>query len=132
MPSLRRARRRRRLISLTPLIDVVFILLVFFMLASSFVDWRSIELKLAGQQRTDATEDAALVISIEADGMLKLAGESMMDSQLVDRVGLALADNQSRLITIRAAEGVALQRSVDIVGKVIDAGGRNISLAGGR
>ncbi len=30
-------RRRRSLISLTPLIDVVFILLVFFMLASSFL-----------------------------------------------------------------------------------------------
>ena len=37
-------RRRRSPISLTPLIDVVFILLVFFMLASSFLDWRSITL----------------------------------------------------------------------------------------
>ncbi|OOC09384.1 ExbD/TolR family protein, partial [Thioalkalivibrio halophilus] len=37
--------RRRNLISLTPLIDVVFILLVFFMLASSFLDWRAVELE---------------------------------------------------------------------------------------
>ena len=36
-----------RLISLTPLIDVVFILLVFFMLASSFLDWRSIDLTVS-------------------------------------------------------------------------------------
>jgi hypothetical protein len=34
-------RRRRALISMTPLIDVVFILLIFFMLASSFLNWRS-------------------------------------------------------------------------------------------
>jgi biopolymer transport protein ExbD len=33
---------RRAVVSLTPLIDVVFILLVFFMLASSFVKWRAI------------------------------------------------------------------------------------------
>ena len=39
-----RASRRRALIGLTPLIDVVFILLVFFMLASSFLDWRAIDL----------------------------------------------------------------------------------------
>ena len=34
--------RRRALISLTPLIDMVFILMVFFMLASSFQTWRAI------------------------------------------------------------------------------------------
>ena len=32
--------KRKAVISLTPLIDVVFILLVFFMLSSSFLDWR--------------------------------------------------------------------------------------------
>jgi len=36
--------RRKGIISLTPLIDVVFILLVFFMLASSFLDWRTVSL----------------------------------------------------------------------------------------
>jgi biopolymer transport protein ExbD len=34
----------RRLISLTPLIDVVFILLVFFMLASSLIKWQAVEM----------------------------------------------------------------------------------------
>ena len=38
--------RRRRItpLSLTPLIDVVFILLMFFMLTSSFIDLRNIDL----------------------------------------------------------------------------------------
>ncbi|WP_373510748.1 ExbD/TolR family protein, partial [Thiocapsa sp.] len=36
---------RRRLIGLTPLIDVVFILLVFFMLASSLVKWQALEME---------------------------------------------------------------------------------------
>ncbi|MEM6945656.1 MAG: biopolymer transporter ExbD, partial [Pseudomonadota bacterium] len=41
-PRLANRPRKRLRISITPLIDVVFILLVFFMLASSFLDWRSI------------------------------------------------------------------------------------------
>ena len=41
------ARRARIAPSLTPLIDVVFILLVFFMLASSFADERRVELQSA-------------------------------------------------------------------------------------
>ena len=41
---LTRSRRRHGLaIGLTPLIDVVFILLLFFMLASSLADWRVLE-----------------------------------------------------------------------------------------
>src|SRR3546814_12993071 len=41
-----RGPRRRVRISLTPLIDVVFILLIFFMLATSFVDDRAIEVEI--------------------------------------------------------------------------------------
>lgn len=39
------APRRRRAISLTALIDVVFILLLFFMLTSTFTHWKAIELE---------------------------------------------------------------------------------------
>lgn len=39
----------RPLISLTPLIDVVFILLVFFMLVSSLTQWTSVTLETAGR-----------------------------------------------------------------------------------
>ena len=35
----------RRRVSLTPLIDVVFLLLVFFMLSSSFMHWRQVDLQ---------------------------------------------------------------------------------------
>ena len=39
--------RKKQLVSLTPLIDVVFILLLFFMLTSSFVAWRTLDTPLA-------------------------------------------------------------------------------------
>ena len=39
LPPFETGQRERVRISLTPLIDVVFILLVFFMLASSYVQW---------------------------------------------------------------------------------------------
>ena len=38
-------------INVTPLIDVVFILLVFFMLATSFTDWRPIVWEKVFQER---------------------------------------------------------------------------------
>ena len=40
---------KRRLISLTPLIDVVFILLLFFMLSSGFTHWRQLDITAASE-----------------------------------------------------------------------------------
>ncbi len=44
------APRRKNPISLTPLIDVVFILLIFFMLTSAYIDYRAIELPVLAAQ----------------------------------------------------------------------------------
>ncbi|WP_078118702.1 ExbD/TolR family protein [Thiosocius teredinicola] len=44
--------RRRSLIGLTPLIDVVFILLFFFMLASSLDNWQGMDFHLGGTTAT--------------------------------------------------------------------------------
>jgi biopolymer transport protein ExbD len=58
--------RRKAVISLTPLIDVVFILLVFFMLASSFLDWHSVPLDTpsASTSTSDSTESKPFVVQI--------------------------------------------------------------------
>ncbi|MBL4822153.1 MAG: biopolymer transporter ExbD [Colwellia sp.] len=47
LPLLTRSGRTKKSISLTALIDVVFILLMFFMLTSTFIKWRKVELQTA-------------------------------------------------------------------------------------
>jgi len=47
-------------VPLTPLVDVVFILLVFFMLASSFLDWRVRPVAVAGPAAGSVSEGAVL------------------------------------------------------------------------
>jgi biopolymer transport protein ExbD len=119
----------RRLISLTPLVDVVFILLVFFMLASSFLDWRSIQLKLPAQATAGAVGDVALVVSISDNGVLKLNGELIESVDLGTRLRELLSNDVDLPILIRAAEGVPLQRSIGVLEEITAAGGRNVSLS---
>ena len=57
-----------RLITLTPLIDVVFILLVFFMLASSYLDWRSIDLTVSSGAGAATSAQRAILINLRSDG----------------------------------------------------------------
>ena len=59
-------RRRRSLVILTPLVDVVFILLVFFMLAANFSDQRVIDMltPAAAKEATEADSVGVVLIRI--------------------------------------------------------------------
>ena len=117
------------MISITPLIDVVFILLVFFMLASSFLDWRTIELKLPAKANSAAATEPVLVVTIEDGETLKLNGAAVTEDDFVPHLVQHLRDDPERPVLIFAPESVALQRSVEVLEKVTAAGGRNVSLS---
>lgn len=71
----RSAKRRGRL-SLTSLIDVIFLLLLFFMLSSTFSKFGDVELTVAGgSARTDFNDTALVFARLTADG-LKINGRT--------------------------------------------------------
>ncbi len=121
--------RRRPLIGLTPLIDVVFILLVFFMLASSFADWRAIELAAPGEDDAAATGtvEGALLVEVRPDG-LRLAGEFLPLETIADRVSARLAAAPDTPVLVKPAGGVTLQSTVVILDRLAQAGAANLSL----
>jgi biopolymer transport protein ExbD len=106
--------RRKTIISLTPLIDVVFILLVFFMLASSFMDWRSLALDTSAAGAPAPSEQTPFVVQVSAEE-LRLNGEVMTPALLINAA-------QSRQ---PAAQPVVLQpvaaTQVQALVKVLDA-----------
>ncbi len=60
--------RRKNPISLTPLIDVVFILLVFFMLASSFEKTRTVELQAPKKGKATVAKADVPPVKIKVTG----------------------------------------------------------------
>lgn len=125
--SLSDARRRRRsLISLTPLIDVVFILLIFFMLASSFSTQEAIELSTPGSGAAEGAMPGSLV-RVKREG-LDLNGEPLTLDELQMRARqLALAPG-GRLFLVQPDRGVPLQRLVAVLDVLDRSGASNVSL----
>lgn len=123
--------RRRSLVSLTPLIDVVFILLVFFMLASSFLDWRAIDLDTpsARSGRSDQTS-TTLVIGVHADGF-RLDGRAATLDTIADRVAARVAEDPDQRVLVRPATGVPLQRAVTVLDRLAALGVTNMALSRG-
>lgn len=122
-------RRRRVAVSLTPLIDVVFILLVFFMLASSFEPRRSIELSATGAAGGGGM-NGALLIDLRPDG-LRLAGAPIEPEALWTRIARSIAETADQRVLVRPAPGVDLQRTVTLLDRLAEIGVREAELMAG-
>lgn len=72
MIEFRRERNREAAVDLTPLIDVVFQLLVFFMLTSAFIN-PGINVELPDATTGESGEEATVSISIDDSGRIFLA-----------------------------------------------------------
>ncbi len=90
----RRSTGHQRAVDLTPMIDVVFLLIIFFMLTSHLGDLRRTEIDLPrepGQEQRDE-QDAAMIIDIDADGAY-LVESIRVDLNEVQRLALAGIEN---------------------------------------
>ena len=54
-------------LNVAPLVDIVFLLLIFFMLASSFIKPKAIDLMLEGDRSTTVVSEELLIVRITTD-----------------------------------------------------------------
>lgn len=112
------ASRPRRRPALTPLIDVVFLLLVFFMLAAQF--GRDSAIDLAGGGGSGAYEGPPRLITIHPGGVF-LNGVSTTHAALPSALA-ELTDTADDAIVLRARDGADVQRLTDLVQQLTAAG----------
>ena len=118
-------RRRRRAISLAPLIDVVFILLLFFILTTNFTRWRELPVAMPAQSEAlDLPE--VRVLQLAADGVLRHEQRTFVDDDAAAlRAFVAEAPDAAYVID---ATGVRTQRLVDWLDRLQAAGATRLSL----
>jgi biopolymer transport protein ExbD len=131
-----RRRRSTHSINMTPLIDVIFQLIVYLMVTTSFVEINSIELSLPDhaqeQAQVIATANARdqdiMLIDIGANDIFYLNKIIININDLEDTLRQQLKRDTERQVLIRAAEDVNVQQLVDVMDMVHLAGGRRISV----
>lgn len=111
---------RRRPISLTPLIDVVFILLMFFMLTSTFTRWKAVDLRLPIAS-SDASPKKPQALLLHTDGSLSLRGRSfqLLDSNV--EAALSVLDS-ARPVVVFPESGTRVQTIISTFERLTAAG----------
>ena len=128
--------RKRRRPGLTPLIDVVFLLLVFFMLASSFGAEGSLPLRVATEAAADhlgntgdiAAEREAIHIVLSAEGRIRVNGGAVRKDELSAALQRALADDRDRPVRVLSHADSPLQAIVTVLAELERVGAGDVRL----
>ncbi|WP_116083821.1 biopolymer transporter ExbD [Tropicimonas sp. IMCC34011] len=119
--------RRPRRPSLTPMIDVVFLLLVFFMLASRFGLDMHVPLRLSSGEG-EAYSGPPRLVDIRPE-TLSLNGIAMDPEALIAELG-EMTESEADTIVLRARDGATLQHVVSAMEELSGAGFTSLTLVG--
>lgn len=112
---------------LTPLIDCVFNLLLFFMLTSSFVLMPGIRVNLPQALTSEVIPEKGLVVTVTEENLIYLNEQAVTLKDLADRLEQAAARNQ--LLLIRADRRASIGKVVEVWDLCRDIGITQINIA---
>ena len=124
-------RRRRQVqeINLVALIDIVFHLLVFVMLTTTFVVSESMELSLpSGKAPSHTAAMQVMRIQIVSDGSVMVDNQSMNLDRMNDVLSDRVAKDAEVKIAIFTTAGVSVQQLITVMDAVYLSGGRNVQV----
>ena len=111
---------------LTPLIDVVFILIIFFMLTTSFMQVESLELILPSKGGKATEKQEVVRLFLYDNGDMKLGRRAVNSEQLNESLAAMLEKDAKVKVMLLTADGVSMQQMVSVMDRVNAAGGQSI------
>lgn len=122
-----RTRRSRRLddadIDMTPMLDIVFIMLIFFIITATFLDERGMDFAQKPQDTKTPTPPAqAISIYVDAKNAVSVDNKAAALSSVASRVERLLAEKPNAIISLRADAQASLDPVVYIKDQMALAG----------
>ena len=119
--------RRRVSLDISPLLDVVFLLLIFFLVTTTFMPDASMELELPESTTATQSEVTPTMVTVGEDGGVQIDGDSVSIQEL-ERTVAALLPEEREKITVRADARVDYGVIVRIIDALRNAGVDALSL----
>jgi biopolymer transport protein ExbD len=112
-------------LNLTPMIDVVFLLIVFFMCAAKFADMeRDIDLRLPEVAKADEANTApkARQVAVYGGGRIALDKEDVTLAQLSERLAMAISEQPGLSVVILGDAACEFQHVAETLAACKEAG----------
>ncbi len=125
-------KQRQRLkveIPLTSLIDIVFLLLIYFLLTTNFMVEEGIKIKLPQAKASAPQTEEVIVVYVDRQGRAFLGTQEVSLAMLFDRLREMIGEKQNKLVVIRADRAVILNKAVKVMDVAKAAGAGRLFLA---
>jgi biopolymer transport protein ExbD len=109
--------------------DIIFLLLIFFLLSSSFILPSQIPVNPPKSEKSTTAQDEPLVVTVTHTGDIYLDKEKVALSELGTALSSRLAGAKVKAVAVRGDESVDLGRVVEIMDIALKAGAEKLAIA---
>ena len=115
-------------VDISPLIDVVFILLIFFMVSTTFVKDAQLDIDRPSAQSAEPADSKSLRVRIDRKGTVYLGDTQVRLWMLQGRVREELRNTEEPMVLIVADRQTSTERLIDVVDQCRMAGAQNVGV----
>lgn len=123
-----RAEKKRREVSLVPLIDVGFFLLIFFLIGGTIQRFEIIPVEVPVAKSGKLLDEGEITIILGRYEEILLGEDLVSDDEFVTILSEQIKQHPNAVITLKADQAMAAPRLLKIMDMIRAAGGKNISL----
>lgn len=124
----RRTERKHMEVSLIPLINVIFLLLVFFMVAGKVEGIDIIEVNPPESVKPDTKFADKATVYLASDGRMAVNNDFVSEKDLKTIISTLFIENPKQKVTIKSDAGVPAGKLVSVMNIIEENGGEDISL----
>ncbi|MCC7212929.1 MAG: biopolymer transporter ExbD [Candidatus Brocadia sp.] len=122
----REKRITKSIINLTPMVDMLFLILLFFLVTSSFIEQPNIKLELPSTRYAATSKIEERTLTISQDGRLFYQNKPVERKDLVTVLKDAFSRQDDKTLVLRADKNVSYGVVVDVMDAAKGAGLRRI------
>jgi biopolymer transport protein ExbD len=114
---------------LTSLIDIVFLLLIYFLLTTNFMVDEGIKIKLPQAKAAAPQVEQVITVYVDREGRAFLENQEIPLGNLFDRLKEMIGEQKDKLVVVKADRAVILNKAVKVMDVVKAAGAARLCLA---
>ena len=116
-------------INVAPLIDVVFLLLIFFMLTSEFTDFKTIDMISPNQSNASIeNKNLPIIINLSEEGLIEIDKAEVKLENLSEIIQMKLINSKNKKIVISTLNETKINNLIIVVDMIRSLGIENIAL----
>lgn len=117
-------------IDLTPMLDVVFIMLIFFIVVASFIKEAGVEINRPDDnQQSDPKDSVSILVEVAADNQIWMENRRVDVRAVRANIQRMLAEDPEAPVTIKVEKGAEAGIVVDVADAAREAGVGSVSWA---